>query len=118
MSADTRDLGNLLVRSAVEHAIFALDAVGRIATWDEGARRLTGYERDEIIGRHFSVLHPSPEADDGTPAQQLHRAGETGRSEDEGWRVRKDGSAFWAEVVITPMRDEAGASGRLRQRGS
>src|SRR5947209_5823877 len=77
----------------------------------EEAQRLKGYADDEIIGQHFSRFYPQEAIDRGWPAEELRRAAAEGRLEDEGWRVRKDGSTFWANVIITAMRDEAG---RLR----
>ncbi len=98
----------LLVESALDYAIFALDATGHILTWSAGAERIEGYARGEIIGQHFSVFYPPEDIAAGKPARELEDAIRDGRVEDEGWRVRKDGSLFWADVVITPLRDEAG----------
>ena len=98
----------LVVEGVRDYAIFMLDADGRISTWSPGAARLKGYEAEEIIGRHFSVFYPEADADAGKPARELATAAETGRHEEEGWRVRKDGSRFWANVVITAIRDQAG----------
>ncbi|WP_425452798.1 PAS domain-containing sensor histidine kinase [Trinickia dinghuensis] len=98
----------VMVDAIKDYAILLLDAKGRIATWNLGAERIKGYRAEEIIGRHFSVFYPEDVAARGYPAEELRRAAELGRWEDEGWRVRKDGSRFWANVVITALRDEAG----------
>jgi PAS domain S-box-containing protein len=99
----------LLVEGTKDHAIFMLDPGGRIATWNTGAERLKGYPADEIIGQHFSRFYPPEAVARGWPEEELRRAAVDGRIEDEGWRVRKDGSRFWANVVITALRDETGA---------
>jgi PAS domain S-box-containing protein len=114
--ADSAALGRIspeeryrvLVESIKDYAIFMLDAKGRIATWNAGAERLKGYGAKEIIGRHFSVFYPEEVVARGYPDEELRHAAELGRWEDEGWRVRKDGSRFWANVVITALRDEQG----------
>src|SRR4051795_991712 len=98
----------LLVESQSDYAIFLLDPSGHVLTWNGGARRLKGYEADEIIGRHFSAFYPPELVAEGMPEQILESARLTGRHETEGWRVRKDGSRFWADVVITALRDERG----------
>ncbi len=95
----------LLVESVLDHAIFRLDQQGRIASWNAGARRLKGYEAKEIVGKHFSVFYPREAVEAGRCNLGLEVAAREGRFEDEGWRVRKDGSRFWASVVITAMRD-------------
>jgi PAS domain S-box-containing protein len=100
-------LYRLLVESVRDYAIFALDAEGYIVSWNIGAERLKGYTREEIIGQHFSNFYTEEEKG-WKPAWELAVAAEQGRVEDEGWRVRKDGSLFWASVVITALRDEAG----------
>jgi PAS domain S-box-containing protein len=105
---ETRGLYRLLVEGVRDYAIFALDAGGHILTWNEGARRIKGYARDEIVGQHFSIFYPPEDIAAGKPARELDEAIRDGRVEDEGWRVRKDGSLFWADVVITAMRDESG----------
>lgn len=97
-----------MVDAIKDYAIFLLDVKGRIATWNAGAERIKGYRAEEIIGRHFSVFYPEEVAARGYPAEELRRAAELGRWEDEGYRVRKDGSRFWANVVITSLRDEKG----------
>jgi PAS domain S-box-containing protein len=99
----------VLIGSVKDYGIFMLDPDGRVATWNEGARRIKGYESDEIIGRHFSVFYPEPARSEGFPDYELEVAGAEGRFEDEGWRLRKDGSRFWANVVITALRGDDGS---------
>jgi PAS domain S-box-containing protein len=101
----------LLVSCVVDYAIFMLDPAGVIVTWNEGAQRIKGYRADEIIGTHFSVFYPQEDARNRKPDWELDIARREGRYEEEGWRVRKDGSRFWASVVITALRDQ---TGRLR----
>jgi PAS domain S-box-containing protein len=101
----------LLVHGTADYAIFMLDPLGKVATWNAGAERLKGFKADEIIGQHFSKFRPQEAIDRGWPDYELKVATAEGRFEDEGWRVRKDGSQFWANVVITALRDE---QGRLR----
>jgi PAS domain S-box-containing protein len=98
-----------LVDGVSDYAIFLLDAEGRVMSWNEGARRIKGYQPGEIIGKHFSVFYPQSAIDRAWPQHELETAESVGRFEDEGWRVRKDGSMFWANVVITAMRDDDGA---------
>ena len=98
-----------LVETAQDYAIFMLDTTGRIVTWNAGAQRIKGYAADEIIGHHFSRFYRDEEARNGTCERELEVALREGRFEDEGWRVRKDGSMFWANVVIAPLRDRGGA---------
>lgn len=100
------DLYRLLVESVRDYAIFHLDPEGYVASWNIGAERIKGYRADEIIGKHFSTFYP--EGDKDKPPLELKGAIETGRYEDEGWRVRKDGSRFWASVVITALREPNG----------
>src|SRR2546423_1061146 len=102
-------LYGLLVERVQDYAIFALDPSGHILSWNEGAFRLKGYTADEIIGRHFSIFYPPEDVARGKTAWELEVAAREGRVEDEGWRVRKDGSRFWANVVITALRDASGA---------
>ncbi len=99
---------HLLVASVADYAIFILDPEGRISSWNVGAERIKGYTADEIIGQHFSRFYPPEDVAQNKPARELEAALEHGRFEDEGWRLRKDGTAFWANVIITPMRDERG----------
>ncbi len=102
------DRFRLLVESVQDYAIFMLDTSGRVQSWNRGAERLKGYEAGEIIGRPFEVFYPREMVERGWPREELERAAALGRFEDEGWRVRKDGSVFWASVVITALRDEQG----------
>ena len=101
----------LLVEGVQDYAIFMLDPEGRIVSWNQGARRIKGYEAAEIIGKSFSLFYPPEAIAKGWPAHELREASRTGHFEDEGWRVRKDGTRFWANVVITALRN---ASGELR----
>jgi PAS domain S-box-containing protein len=98
----------LMVESVSDYAIVMLDPTGQIRTWNAGARQIKGYAADEVIGRHFSIFYPKAALDDGQPTTELAVAEEAGRFETEGWRVRKDGSQFWADVVITALRDVDG----------
>jgi PAS domain S-box-containing protein len=105
---ETPGLYRLLVESVLDYAIFALDATGHIRTWNAGAQRIKGYTAEEIIGKHFSIFYPPEKVAEGFPEHELREAARHGRFEDEGWRVRKDGSRFWANVVITALRDRTG----------
>jgi PAS domain S-box-containing protein len=98
----------LLVEAVQDYAIFTLDAEGHVNSWNVGAERLKGYKADEILGRHFSTFYPPKDVADGKPRRQLCTAINEGRVEDEGWRVRKDGSRFWANVIITATKDANG----------
>lgn len=98
----------LVVEGVKDYGIFALDPEGRVVSWNEGAERIKGWRTDEILGRHFSNFYPG-ETRGYLPQKMLERATTEGRAEDEGWRLRKDGSRFWANVVVTALRDEAGA---------
>ncbi len=102
------DLLRLLVESVVDYAIFVLDPDGRVASWNPGAERIKGWTQDEIIGRHFSTFYPPEDVDAGKPWLELEQARAEGRVEEVGWRLRKDGSTFWADVVITALRDPDG----------
>src|SRR4051812_7553021 len=97
-----------IVEQAQDYAIFLLDRGGRILSWSPGAQRIKGYAAHEIIGRHFSTFYTQDAIDRRWPQYELEAAAREGRFEDEGWRVRKDGSLFWANVVITALKDEAG----------
>jgi len=97
-----------LVEQTKDYALFVLDPSGRIMTWGAGGQRIKGYAADEIIGRHFSVFYTREAVERGWPAHELKLAATEGRFEDDGWRVRKDGSQFWANVIITALRDESG----------
>jgi PAS domain S-box-containing protein len=105
---ETSELHRLLVERVRDYAIFALDPRGYILTWNSGAERLKGYRPEEIIGKHFSTFYPPDALAAGKPEWELEVATRTGFVEDEGWRVRKDGSRFWADVLITALRDDAG----------
>jgi PAS domain S-box-containing protein len=99
----------LLVEGVKDYAIFMLDPTGRVTSWNSGAERIKGYKAEEIIGHHVSRFYPKEAVESGWPSQELERARIDGRFEDDGWRVRQDGSRFWANVVITAVRDDAGA---------
>src|SRR3954471_12735392 len=101
-------LYELLVNSVRDYAIFALDAQGNVLSWNAGAERFKGYKADEIIGRHFSTFYSEEDRAAGKPERELEEAIANGRVEDEGWRIRKDGTRFWANVVITALRDPTG----------
>ncbi|MGD0089467.1 MAG: PAS domain S-box protein [Planctomycetota bacterium] len=98
----------LMVENVKDYAIFMLDAGGHVVSWNAGAERINGYHAGEIIGQYVSRFYPKEDIESGKPEQKLAVATAEGRSEDEGWRVRKDGSRFWANVVITALRNEAG----------
>lgn len=98
----------LLVGGVIDYALYMLDPDGRVSTWNAGGERIKGYAPDEIIGQHFSRFYTDADRDNGKPARALQIAREFGRYEEEGWRVRKDGSFFWASVVIDPIRDDDG----------
>src|SRR5262249_15029824 len=98
----------LLVESIKDYAIFMLDADGLVSTWNVGAQRIKGYTADEIIGQHFSVFYPETDVRAAKTAEELAIAAREGRFEEEGWRLRKDGSRFWANVIITALRDRTG----------
>src|SRR5437660_1877004 len=98
----------LLVQSVQEYAISNLDPVGNVVSWNKGAERLKGYRAEEIVGKHLSALYPPEDLASGKPQQILEEAVQRGQSEDEGWRIRKDGSRFWANVVVTALRDATG----------
>jgi PAS domain S-box-containing protein len=97
-----------LVEAVRDYAIFMLDTDGRVSTWNQGAERIKGYKASEIIGKHFSQFYPEEDVQAGKPQNELEIAVREGRVEDEGWRVRKDGSKFWATVVISAMHDDDG----------
>ena len=98
----------LMVESVKDYAILMLDPGGKIVSWNIGAQRIKGYAAQEIIGQHFSCFYPREVAETGFPERELVEASATGRFQDEGWRVRKDGSRFWANVVVTAIRDPGG----------
>jgi PAS domain S-box-containing protein len=106
-SAEERQLA-LLVAQATEYGIFMMDTEGFVRTWNAGAERLKGYSREEIVGEHFSLFYTEADRARDHPANELRIAAREGRYEEEGWRVRKDGSQFWASVLITALYDEGG----------
>ena len=97
-----------LVAGVKDYAIFMLDPRGRVATWNAGAERIKGYSAEEIVGQHFSRFYRQEDIEGGKPERELKIAASEGRMEEEGWRVRKDGSRFWANVIITPIYDKNG----------
>jgi len=102
------DIFRLLVENVKEYAIFALDAAGNVATWNAGAERMKGYTAEQIIGQPYEIFFPPEAAEEGRPRRLLALAREEGQVEDEGWRVRRDGSRFWADALLTALRDEQG----------
>ncbi|KAF2798382.1 sensor histidine kinase-like protein/response regulator Fos-1 [Melanomma pulvis-pyrius CBS 109.77] len=100
---DANETFRILVETVKDYAIFMLDPKGKVATWNAGAQFFKGYTRDEIVGKHFSNFYGQEDRDSGKPDRELLDALRDGRVEDEGWRYRKDGSRFWANVVITPI---------------
>src|SRR5438445_3231647 len=108
IAVEARRLG-LLADETPDYASFLLSTVGQIVTWNIGATRLYGYLAEEVVGQHVSCLSPREDAKQGTPAEELRRAGREGRVEAEGWRVRWDGSRFWARVATVAVRDLSGA---------
>jgi len=102
------ELYKLLVDSVQDYAIFFMDADGYIQTWNKGAQKNKGYTAVEIVGKHFSIFYPQKDKDNRKPERELEYARKHGRVEDEGWRLRKDGSKFWANVVITSLYDNDG----------
>ncbi|REE21428.1 PAS domain S-box-containing protein [Paraburkholderia sp. BL27I4N3] len=99
----------LLIDAVQDYAIFMLDPAGRVASWNSGARKIKGYAADEIIGRHFSIFYTPEDVAADKPGRELVLATTQGRAEDQGWRVRRDGSRFWADVTITAVHDSSGA---------
>lgn len=106
--AEGLDQFRLLIEGVLDYAIFMLDPRGNVATWNPGAERIKGYKATEIIGKHFSVFYPEADVRSGKPQWELEVALREGRFEEEGWRVRKDGTKFWASVIITAIRDNDG----------
>lgn len=98
----------LLVETARDYAIFTLDPAGNVTSWNPGAERIKGYRAEEILGRHFSRFYTQEDIDRGKPEHELQVARAQGRYEEEGWRIRKDGSRFWANVIITALRNQDG----------
>jgi two-component system cell cycle sensor histidine kinase/response regulator CckA len=104
----SEDRFRLLVDGVKDHALLMLDPAGNVASWNAGAEHIMGYTADEIVGRHFSNFYEQVAVDEGRPLAHLAQASRTGRAEDEGLRVHKDGSTFWASVVLSPIVDAAG----------
>jgi PAS domain S-box-containing protein len=98
----------MLVENMKDYAIIILDTDGRVASWNPGSETILGYRSSEIIGQHFSRFFPTEEVQRGKPEMELKVATAEGRSEDEGWRVKKDGARFWSNEVITALRDQGG----------
>lgn len=105
---DSEQNFRLLVEAVQDYAIFMLDANGKVSTWNRGAQRMKGYQSEEILGKHFSCFYPAADVAGGKPQRLMNTALQNGRVEDEGWRVRKDGAMFWANVVITVLKDKSG----------
>ena len=105
---DSEERFRLLVESVEDYAIFMLNPDGRVASWNLGAKRLKQYRPDEIIGQHFSKFYPADDIQSGKPERELKQALRDGKVQDEGWRIRKDGSRFWALVIITAVYDHKG----------
>ncbi len=103
------DALRLMVQSVEDYAVLLLDVEGRVCTWNAGAERLHGYRADEIIGRHFSVFYPEPKGEEGRAEAALCVVAEKGSTEEEGWRLRKDGSRFWANATLSRVRDGDGS---------
>ena len=104
----SEEMFRLIVSNIKDYAIIVLDPEGQVISWNGGAQRIKGYATDEIVGQHFSVFYPPDDLAAGKPDIELSRARKEGRFEDESWRVRKDGSRFWANVVVTPLNDNTG----------
>jgi PAS domain S-box-containing protein len=101
----TGDELELLIDAVQDYALFILDREGNIRSWNRGASRIMGYDESEVIGRHFSLFYPPEDLAAEKPRHELETALREGRIEDEGWRVRKDGTRFFANTVITPLRE-------------
>src|SRR5262249_29413686 len=102
----TEERQRLLFEGLKDHAIFMLDPEGRILTWSEGARRLHGYSAEEVTGRSHAMFYPAEAVEAGVPEEFLGSARLDGRAENDGWRVRKDGSRFWADAILTALRSD------------
>ena len=98
----------LLIDAVEDYAIFLMSPEGEVRSWNRGASRVMGYEENEIVGRHFSTFYGPEDLAAEKPKRELEVAAAEGRIEDEGWRVRKDGTRFWANTIITVLRDETG----------
>jgi PAS domain S-box-containing protein len=106
--AESEEQFRLLVSAVQDYGIFMLDPEGRVVSWNDGAERIKGYSAEEILGRHFSILYTEEDVNAGRPFHALEQAKKDGRWRDVGWRVRKDGSRFWADVVISALYDSTG----------
>jgi PAS domain S-box-containing protein len=104
----TEESFRLMVESVSDYAIVMLDPDGHVVSWNTGAERIKGYASEEIVGQHFARFYPGDAVADGKPRADLDLAAASGRYEDEGWRVRKDGTSFWANIVFTAIRDQGG----------
>ena len=104
----SEDSFRLLVESVKDYAIIMLDPTGHVASWNAGAERFKGYRADEIVGKHFSCFYTAEDIQRGLPEEELQAAAKDGRYEDEGWRVRKDGQRFWANIIISALLDNDG----------
>src|SRR5687767_4544012 len=98
---------HLLIESIKDYSIFMLDKTGIITTWNVGAERSKGYTEKEIVGKHFSIFFLEEDRRKGKPQMELDAALKNGRYEEEGWRLRKDGSRFWANIIVTPLYNES-----------
>ncbi len=98
----------ILVRTVRDYAIIVLDLAGTVVSWNEGAERITGYRAEEIVGKSFTLFYPGDRVEEGFPQHELELAARDGRFEDENWRIRKDGSRFWANVIITALHNSDG----------
>jgi PAS domain S-box-containing protein len=105
---DAKDGFALFVEGATEYAVFALSCQGVVCSWNRGAQRIKGFVPEEVIGRHFGIFYTEEDRQVGLPNRLLALALSEGRAEVEGWRLRKDGSRFWASVLIVPLRDATG----------
>src|SRR5947208_2326532 len=99
---------HFLVEGVTDYAIYMLDPAGRIVSWNTGGQRIKGYTTHEIVGQHFSIFYPAEDIRDGKPDRELRIAVAEGRYQEEGWRLRKDGTRFWANVLITALFDAQG----------
>ena len=105
--AESEQRFRLLVTSVIDYALFMVDREGRVANWNHGAERITGYRAQEIIGQHCSIFYTDQDRAAGQPQSEMEASRSVGRFEAEGWRARKDGSRFRAHVAIDPIRDES-----------
>ena len=108
VTPEPKDMFRILVETVRDYAIFMLDPDGCVLTWNKGAEALKGYSREEIVGKHFSIFYPPEAISSGWPQHELELAEKQGRLSDEGWRLKKDGSSFWASVVITALHSPSG----------